>query len=88
MLDSKKPMTHTAWAQHYQGGQFRKWVETGEGRAEIDANGIVTVHVYEDRIPRGDSGYICLMPIGVKPPEPQPPQPRRPPPPGEDEDSG
>ena len=29
------------------------------------------------RIPRGDSGYTFLMPIGMRPPDPQP-QPKRP----------
>jgi hypothetical protein len=77
MLEQKKPMTHVAWAQYYEGGRFREWVEIGRGRIDVDSNGTVTAHVFENRIPRGGSGYTCLMPIGVKPPDPQP-QAKRP----------
>lgn len=77
MTDSSKPMTHVAWARHYRGRKFRKWVEVGEGRIDVDSTGAATVHVFDDRTVRGDTGYICLLPIGLKPPEP-PPQAKRP----------
>lgn len=74
MLDPKKPMTHIAWAQYYEAGKFREWVEIGKGRIDVDRDGAITAHVFENRIPRGDSGYTCLIPIGVRPPDPQPPR--------------
>lgn len=70
MTDPEKPMTHTAWAKHYRGGKFVKWVQVGEARLDIDANGAATIHAYEDRTVRGDTGYTCYLPIGVKPPAP------------------
>jgi hypothetical protein len=77
MLDPKKPMTHIVWAQHYQGSRFREWVEIGRGCIEADGNGSTTGHVFTNRIPRGDSGYSCLLPIGVRPKDPEP-QAKRP----------
>jgi hypothetical protein len=77
MLDPKKPMTHVAWAQYYEGGRFREWVEIGKGRIDNDGSGNVIAHVHTNRIPRGDSGNTYLFPIGVKPPDPQP-QAKRP----------
>jgi len=77
MLESKKPMTHTAWAQYSEGGQFRRWVEVGVGRVDVDSSGACTTHLYQDRFPAGGSTYICLLPIGVRPPDP-PAKPKRP----------
>ena len=77
MLEQKKPTTHVAWAQYYEGGRFREWVEIGRGRIDVDDSGTAIAHVYENRIPRGGGGYTCLMPIGVRPPDPQP-QAKRP----------
>ena len=77
MADSNKPMTHTAWAKHFRERKFRKWVEVGDARIEVDNNGATTVHVFSDRTVRGDAGYICVMPIGMKPSDP-PPQAKRP----------
>lgn len=77
MLDAEKPMTHIVWAQHYQGARFREWVEIGRARIETDASGNTVVHSFTNRIPRGDSGYTCLLPIGVKPKDPEP-KPKRP----------
>jgi hypothetical protein len=74
MLEKDKPMTHVAWAQYSEGGRFREWVEIGRGRIESDGS---AAHVYNNRIPMGGSGYICLLPIGVKPKDPQP-QAKRP----------
>jgi hypothetical protein len=70
-------MTHIAWSQHFRGGKFRKWVEVGEGRIEVDSTGAATVHVFEDRSVRGDSGYTCLLPVGIRPADPQPQRPDR-----------
>lgn len=77
MTDQNKPMTHIAWAKHFRGRQFRKWVEVGEGRIELAGNGVATAHLFADRTVRGDTGYICLLPIGLKPPDPAP-QAKRP----------
>jgi len=68
--DTQKSMTHIAWAQHFRGGKFRKWVEVGEGRFDVDADGQTTVHVFLDRTVIGDNGYFCLLPMGEKPPAP------------------
>jgi hypothetical protein len=78
MAEPKKPMTHIVWAQYYLGRRFYEWVETGKARVEIDANGKVRVFSSTNRIPRGDNGYTCILPIGEKPPDP-PAQPQRPP---------
>jgi hypothetical protein len=83
MYDAKKPMTHIVWAQHYQGTRFREWVEIGRARVETDESGNTVAHSYTNRIPRGDSGYTCLLPIGIKPRDP-PANPKRP---GEGPDS-
>jgi len=72
MLDPKKPMTHIAWAQYYEGGRFREWVEIGKGRIENDGNGNLIARAHTNRIPRGDSGHTYLFPVGVRPPDPQP----------------
>jgi hypothetical protein len=77
MLDQNKPMTHIVWAQHYQGARFREWVEIGRARIETDANGNTIAHSFTNRISRGDSGYSCLLPIGVRPKDPEL-QPKRP----------
>ena len=77
MLDRTKPMTHVAWAPYYAGGRFRKWVEVGEGRIDVDGDGKAAAHVYNDRHAYGGSTYSCLLPIGVRPPEPKP-QAKRP----------
>jgi hypothetical protein len=80
MLDADKPMTHIVWAQHYQGARFREWVQMGRARVEQDASGNIVVHSFTYGIPRGDSGYTCILPIGVKPkdPESKPKRPARP----------
>ena len=80
MNDPKKPMTHIVWAQHHQqhlGRRFYEWVEIGKARIEADASGRVRVHSFTNRIPRGDNGYTCILPIGETPPEP-PRQAQRP----------
>ena len=74
-MDQKKPMTHVAWAQHYEAGRFREWIEIGKGRIDTDQNGNSIAHSYTNRIPRGDNGYTCLLPIGVRPPDPAPQRP-------------
>jgi hypothetical protein len=76
MTDANEKMTHTAWAKRFQGRHFRKWVEIGEARVTA-TDGITIVHYYNDAHVRGDTGYTCLLPIGMKPPEPTP-QPARP----------
>jgi hypothetical protein len=60
------PRTHTAWAiqqQRVRRVAFMRALEVGQGR--IDAEG---VHIFLDRMPLGGfSGYIKLLPNGVKP---------------------
>jgi hypothetical protein len=77
MAESDQSLTHTAWSQYFHRGKFREWVKVGRGRIDVDAHGNKVVHVYTNAIVRGDSGYICLMPDKVNPPEPEA-QPRRP----------
>ena len=74
-MEQKKPLTHIQWAQHYEAGRFREWIEIGRGRIEKDESGNTTAHAYSNRIPRGDNGYTCLLPIGVRPPDPAPQRP-------------
>ena len=76
-MSEEKPMTHIAWARHFRRGIFCKWVQVGEARIDVDSNGQPAAHVYHDRTVRGDTGYTCLIPIGVQPPDP-PPKPQRP----------
>lgn len=62
----EKPRTHTAWAiqqQRVRRIAFTRALEIGQGR--IDADG---VHLFLDRLPLGGfSGYVKLLPNGVKP---------------------
>lgn len=85
MLDPKKPMTHAVWAQYHEGGRFREWIEIGKARLDTDSSGNSVVHSFTNRIPRGDSGYTCMVPIGVRPPDP-PQQPKRPAASGQEEE--
>jgi hypothetical protein len=82
MLERQKPMTHVAWAQYSEGGRFREWVEVGRGRIESDGS---AAYVYQNRFAVGGSTFTCLLPIGVRPPDPQP-QAKRPQS-GDDEDT-
>jgi len=84
MAEPEKPMTHVVWAKRYRGRHFLKWVQVGEARIEVDGTGVITVHVFEDCTVRGDTGYSCLLPMGLKPPAP-PPQAKRPATSGDDE---
>jgi hypothetical protein len=74
MLEPKKAITHIGYAQQYEAGKFRRWLETAEASVETDAEGRTTVHVFENRILRGASGYTCFVPVGTKPPFPPPPK--------------
>jgi hypothetical protein len=56
------------------GRHFR--IEVGDARIEVN-NGATIVHIFSDRTVRGDTGYICVMPMGIKPSDP-PPQAKRP----------
>jgi hypothetical protein len=85
MTEANEKMTHIAWAKRFHGRQFRKWVEIGEARVTV-SDGATIVHYYNDAHVRGDTGYACLMPIGVKPPEPGA-QPTRPGSSGDDEEN-
>ena len=73
---NEKPRTHTAWAiqqQRVRRLTIMRALEVGEGR--VDAEG---AHLFLDRMPLGGfSGYIKLLPKGVKPSTP-PPTPSRP----------
>jgi len=65
-MNEEKPRTHTAWAIQQQRARrfaYMRALEIGQGR--IDAEG---VHIFLDRMPLGGfSGYIKLLPNGVKP---------------------
>ena len=83
---NEKPRTHTAWAiqqQRIRRFALTRALEIGKGR--IDAEG---VHIFLDRMPLGGfSGYIKLLPNGVKPTTA--PTPLRPGEPAdEDDDAG
>jgi hypothetical protein len=69
--NTEKPRIHTAWAiqqQRVKRLSFVRTLEIGEGR--IDAEG---AHLFLDRLPLGGfSGYVKLLPKGVKPSAPAP----------------
>ena len=69
---TKKPSTHTVYAQRYENGKFVKWVATGGAYYETDAEGNQATHIFTDTIVRGDNGYLCLMVNGKEPPAPEP----------------
>jgi len=74
MVDDWTP-THTAFALKRESKRMSRWLEIGKARLEDDTR---IVHVALDRTPVGGfNGYVCLSPIGLKPPEPEP-QPDRP----------
>ncbi len=70
MTDTNQ-FTHTAWQQHYRAGKFVEWVEVGKGRIDVDSAGHPSAHIFLNRTARGDTGYTCLLPIGIVPPQPQ-----------------
>jgi hypothetical protein len=87
-MHQTKPLTHVLWLQKWEGGRFRKWLQVGKGRIEIDADGTATVHNFQDLTAIGGwSGYTCLLPIGVKPNDPEP-IPKRPASPSGDVEEG
>jgi hypothetical protein len=69
---TKRPLTHTVYAQRFEHGKFIKWVATGAAYFEQAADGKFAAHVFTDSIVRGDNGYLCIMPGGVEPPAPEP----------------
>jgi hypothetical protein len=77
-MHQTKPQTHVLWLQKWEGGRFREWLPVGKGRIEIDENGNASAHNFQDLTAIGGwSGYTCLMPMGVRPKDPEP-QPKRP----------
>ena len=71
MADDKAP-THTAFALKREGRRHSKWLETGNGRQDI--NGVF--HVFLDRLPVGGfNGYVYFAPIGAEPPLFEPERP-------------
>lgn len=67
--------THTAFSYRRTGKKHGRMLECGSGRIDLDRG---VAHVVLDRTPiNGFTGYIVLLPHGVKP-EPQSPQPQRP----------
>jgi hypothetical protein len=66
-----KSFTHVLWLQKWEGGKFREWLPVGKGRVHVDAEGKVSAENFQDLTAIGGwSGYTCLMPIGVKPKDP------------------
>ena len=77
-MHQTKPLTHILWLQKWEGGRFREWLQVGKGRVEIDENGVASVHNFQDLMSIGGwNGYTCLMPIGVRPKDPES-RPQRP----------
>jgi hypothetical protein len=64
--------THIAFAKKYVSKKLFIWLEIGKGRQ--DKNG--QFHGMLDRTPIGGfNGYVCYVPVGSKPPEPEPDRP-------------
>lgn len=64
--------THNAFAKKYLTKKLFVWLEIGKGR--LDEN--KQFHGMLDRLPIGGfNGYVCYVPIGSKPPEPEPERP-------------
>jgi len=83
MAEISKTHTHTAYAYQRTGKKHGRLLEVGSGRIDPDRN---IVHVVMNRQPLGGySGYVQLVPHGVKPAPPQA-QPERPD--AGDEDAG
>jgi hypothetical protein len=77
MQQTKVP-THTMWIQKWEAGKFREWLPVGKGWIDVDENGVPSVHNYQDLTSIGGwSGYSCLMPIGIRPKDPEQ-HPKRP----------
>jgi len=69
-MTDKKPRTHNAYVEKREGREVSRLIEIGTARIEKD--GVGGHDVYLDRLPIGGfSGHIHLLPIGVKPPDPQ-----------------
>lgn len=78
-MHQTKPFTHVLWLQKWEAGRFRERLPVGKGRIEIDESGNASVHNYQDLTSIGGwTGYTCLMPVGVRPKDPdlQPQRPR------------
>jgi len=72
MQDNNNSHTHTAYAYQRLGRKVGRMLECGSGRIDHDRN---AVHVIMNRQPIGGyTGYILLLPYGVKPEPPQKPQ--------------
>jgi hypothetical protein len=64
--------------QKWEGGKFREWLPVGKGRIEIDGNGNASAENFQDLTSIGGwNGFTALLPIGVKPKDPDP-KPKRP----------
>jgi hypothetical protein len=65
--------THTAFAKKYVSKKLYIWLEIGKGREDKKTG---QFHGMLDRTPIGGfNGYVCYVPIGSKPPEPEPERP-------------
>lgn len=77
-MSEKKPLTHALWLQKREAGRFREWLEVGKGRIEIDENGNASADNFQSLVSIGGwNGYTRLLPIGIKPKDPEP-KPQRP----------
>lgn len=69
-MTDNKPRTHYAYVERREGREVSRLIEIGTARIEKDGAG--GHDVYLDRLPIGGfSGHIHLLPIGVKPSDPQ-----------------
>jgi hypothetical protein len=77
-MHQTKPPTHNLWLQKWEGGRFREWLQVGKGRIDTDENGNSSAHNFQDLTAIGGwSGYTCLLPIGIRPKDPEA-KPQRP----------
>jgi hypothetical protein len=71
--------THIAFVKKHYTKKLFVWLEVGKGRLDNKGH----FHGMLDRLPIGGfTGYVCFVPIGSSPPEPEAERP------GADEDQG
>jgi hypothetical protein len=81
MAEENAP-THIAYVKKHYTKKVFVWLEVGKGRQDKNGN----FHGMLDRLPIGGfNGYVCYVPVGSKPPEPEPDRPGAGGDPGEDE---
>jgi hypothetical protein len=97
----EKSRTHAAYAFKRETRVSGRWLDIGNARLEIDTSGMpehlrahvpqllsmLQGYIFLDRTPIGGfDRRVFIVPIGVKPPDPQPPQRPGQPPNADDEE--